>query len=336
MPNQRVEVGKELGVFEYTSGATRRYELNVAGYLKKISLHLSAVSNITTIGSGVALSRNPGTLVPTLQVIGNGKDVIKQMSWNHFKDFMYVAGRLPNETAETAANGSTTVESHIDIWFVNPLGVRPMDTVLDCVNKYRKLELAVSWASYGDAIVNNATTASFSTDPTLRVSADIDYHPPLGGTRGVFRQYETILDGLGTTTSSARNLELVTGHNREYNSFVLVAEDDQGVAAGGLNLENTVDEVKFTQIGRNTTTPFGPKTGTQIQQDFWRQSRTPESAPPTGIYPLPVVAQGGDGLDSYNFQTHDLKDFRAVVDQSTAFSNNGQLTLLEGIIDKQV
>ena len=334
MPNQRVELGKELGVFDYSSGSTRRYDLPVTGYIKKLTVELSAVSVVTTAGPGVALIRNPGSLIPSLQVIGNGKDVIKQMSFNHYRDFMYMAQRLPTETADSAAANTTTVVSTIDIFFENPLGVNPGDTILDCVNQFSKLELGVSWASYEDGVVNAATSAAFTTDPTIRVTADIDYHPPARGVRGVFRQYETILDSLSTGTSTARNIELVTGENREYNSFLIVAEDDLTTAAGGLNLENALTSIELRQIGRNTTSPFGPKTGGMIQQEFFRKSRTPETAAPTGLYPIPFVAMAGDGLDSYNAKTYDLKDFRFVIDQSTAFTTNGQITVLEGIIDK--
>lgn len=322
---QKMEALQEVGLFDAVLGSNKTYKLDIKGYLKKLTIELEAPSTITDNTGATLVTRNPGAIIPMLQIIGNRKDTIKAMSWNHFVDFMYVATKLPPETRETNANGATTVLSTIHIYFMNPFARRPVDTILDCLSQYKELHLGVQWGTYASGILKGAANADFTGGavPTLRVMADVDSEAP--PPRALFKQYETVLDGLAGTGN--RVIEMT---RREWNSFVLVTEDlhdDSGLSLQDVNLTN----IEFETGGKKKTSPIGLALGRQLQTDFdvWRSH--PDGVQ-MGIYPIPWQYMQGDGLDSYNIDTEDLKTAKFKMNQGTAFTNGqGQITVLEGI-----
>lgn len=313
---------RKIATVNYSANQTVTEDLKVSGKIRRLWLELSGVNTVTTVGSPTVVARNPGSLISNLSLTLDRDITLKSGRWNDWRDRQYMFSKLPAETAEASATGATTIASRIQLPFLTPNSIRPVDTVLD-MDAHQSLEIAITWGDE-DSLLNGATTQAFTTNPTVDVIAEISRFDPAPVARYIERAFDS--NSLGTSANTDLQLELNTGPRVNYHHLLLVAEDNPG-AAGRSLVSTALNSVLIEQQGAGeVSNPFGKISGDELQHmydvDFSREGVQ------TGLYPIEFQGQF-DGRATFNMSTAGLNDLRIRIDHA-AFTTDGYIRTVYG------
>ena len=310
----------------YQASSTVRTELPVSGKIRKLYLELTGTLNLSNASGATAVARNPGTVVPNITVYLDREVVLKQGRWNDWRDRSYMHYKLPTEVSDDTSVNATAIASRIEIPFITPYAVRPVDTVLD-MDAGQRLDIEVQWGNESSII--NGGTKNWTVNPSIAVVAEISRFDP--EPIGIYKELAFDSSNLGTAANADLELPLVTGNKKSYHHIFLVSENDPGAAGRGL-VATVLNDVRVQQSGSGEVSDaFGRITGSQLQNDFNMYFSKPDAVQ-VGLYPIPFQAEF-DGRNTFNLDTTDLDDLRVIVDHS-AYANAGYIRVLNGIIER--
>lgn len=156
MPRARLMTPDEVGTISFSAlGRQGRLELPRDQMIANIHLRVAGQIDKTAVATaGTVLAENPFTVFPRLQLLGGGRDVIKDYSLPTLAVLNRLnTGGAPNiSTATTAAAGTNEAfNAHASMEFLYPSRrfSEPLDTVLDAPFLYRDSNLILVADSEG-------------------------------------------------------------------------------------------------------------------------------------------------------------------------------------------
>lgn len=190
-------------------------------FLRELYLRLTLVVTITTAGPGATFLRAPAEFLKNIQLIGDGKDVIKSISGRALMMKNYFQyGVFPRYT-KPAVTGTMTMYLNLVLPLAMPRAVREIDTLLP-TGKYTMLQLRVLCGTYLSIFGTAPTTAAF-TSGNLEVLAhwglNVQKKPY------VFSMYkEGYIEKLVAGTTAGLQVDLPIGN--VYRGFLIESEAD--------------------------------------------------------------------------------------------------------------
>lgn len=170
---------KILGSIAYVSNqAAQPFKIDRSFMYRSLNLRLRAT--MITSGASVAGSLGAGdewAVVKNIQLIANGGNVLRSITGEQLVIMNYLLqGYVKdlNTIIDSSTNGATlTLDSVQPMWMCTPgdIGKTPIDTTLNAT-LLDDLYLQVTWGTHTDV---NASASSFSSTPTIEVSADLAY-----------------------------------------------------------------------------------------------------------------------------------------------------------------
>jgi hypothetical protein len=315
---------RRLTTIAYSANNTVPTQLNVTGKVRRLWLRLTATLNVTA--TATTITQNPGTIVPSLILRFNEQTILKSGRWLDWVDRGYVFTKLPTEVAAAGVVASYSVTSLIELPFITPGGIRPIDTIL-VIGDNDRLDLDITWADENQLVAGG--TKAFTTNPVISVMAeminDVRVEPV-----AIYKEQAFENGSLGTgANTDYQGLQMVTGPGINYHHLIVVTED---LAATSLRARvSNINQIQLQSTGQGiVSTPFGQMTGPELQEDFnaWH---TRVSAVRAGVYPV-LFQPEFEGRMTYNLVTADLDDLRFILNQAT-FATDGVDRVVYGTVE---
>ena len=316
---------RRIASIAYSANNTVTTQLQVTGKVRRLFLELTGTWN-ETAGTGTAITQNPGTLVPGLTLRFNDATILKQGRWLDWIDRQFVFKKLPAQVAAAAAIAAYAIRSRLEMPFITPMAIRPIDTIL-VVGDNDRLDLDVTWADENQLI--DSPTGSFTTAPQINVVAemvnDVQVEPV-----AVYKEGAIEVGGLGTTANTDfQGIQPVVGPGINYHHLILVSED---LAATTLRAKvSNLNQISLQSTGGGlVTTPYGQVSGAQNQNDFNVHMAKVDGVR-AGVYPV-LFQPEFEGRMTYNLVTADLNDLRFLIDHAT-YATDGVIRCLTGSVE---
>lgn len=308
----------------YQANSLVERQIDVSGKVRRLWLELRGTLNNTVAGGG-AITRGPGTLVPSLMLTLDRDKIIKQGSWNDFRDRMAFHYRLPNEVTHSNAVSAIEVLSRIEIPFVTPQSASPVSSVLD-MDRWQRLDLAVQWAD--ENAILNAGTKAWTVAPVINVIAEVSRFDSVP--THLYREHSFDVGPLGTTANANLRIPLPVAARQMYHHLLLSAED---LVATTLRAQVTTalnNVAVEAQDGGEVFVPFGGITGQQLAQEAWGTFRCIDAIQ-NGLYYIPFQPRF-DGMWSFTLDAAELDQLALLIDHA-AFTTNGFIRVMYGIME---
>lgn len=197
-----------LGSLTYSANGKSTLEIPKDSFIKKLTLRLRGQCD-----SGTAVSRsenNPCELIKRLEIVANGKDTIKSVSFtNSFLMDKYQSGtmqeRAQTPSAVSQSNQAFSATSYVDF----DLDRDELDTLLPA-QELNSLQLIVTWGQATDIDTGTGFNVDFAY---LDVSLEEEGNPEMMGLEaknmGVLKEFEISQD---VTGSGVQTIKLPLGN----------------------------------------------------------------------------------------------------------------------------
>ncbi len=212
----------------YAASQVKSIDLPREYYLHGCHLHMTGVVTHTDVTqTPVPFSLSPATLIDKIEVIADGKTVLKSFSGQQLYLLNQIWGKVAGlRTAPGVTAAASTFALYLYVPFSIPRSLNSIDTLLD-PRVYTSLQLRITWANAMLGLFSTLpTTGTITTDPTITVNPDQSFGKELS-MRNLFMQWAE--QHLIAATSSRMAIDVAGGHM--FRGLTLITER---VAAGAI------------------------------------------------------------------------------------------------------
>jgi hypothetical protein len=139
-----------VGSIPFTENGVQTLDLQRGFLIRSVGMRLQGTVTVAGAAATAANPEAPFTLVRRIEVIGDGRDTLFNMSGEQLRSWlaMYYGGvpafSPPNLAGVVGAVGVNTFAAYMPIPFESPLTRVPIDTLLDS-RRYENLQLRITW-----------------------------------------------------------------------------------------------------------------------------------------------------------------------------------------------